>query len=208
VVVVVGGSAVVMPWASTVPAILMTWYSGVEGGSALADVLFGDVEPAGRLPFAVPTDPAHLVDFDRDATAVTYDLFHGQWKLDRDGHGAHFPFGWGLGWGSVDVVDAQLIDASTVVVTVRNPGPRPLRPVVFAHAGLERSDWERPTRRPRRDERSRRAAGATADVEIEVDWSMLDVRVDGDWVTERGDYAIEVGRYAGDHEAIVVGVQR
>ena len=60
VVVVVGGSAVVMPWASTVPAILMTWYSGVEGGSALADVLVGESEPAGRLPFAVPTDPAHL----------------------------------------------------------------------------------------------------------------------------------------------------
>jgi beta-glucosidase-like glycosyl hydrolase len=208
VVVVVGGSAVVMPWASTVPTILMTWYSGVEGGSALADVVFGDVEPAGRLPFAVPTDPAHLVEFDREATEITYDLFHGQWKLDRDGRDAHFPFGWGIGWGSVDVVGAELVDASTLVVTLRNPGQRPLRPVVFAHAGLERSDWDRPRRRLVGFARVDVDAGATAGVEIELDWSMLDVRVGGDWVTERGDYVIDVGRYAGDREAVVVKVQR
>ena len=208
VVVVVGGSAVVMPWASTVSAILMTWYSGVEGGSALADVLVGDVEPAGRLPFVVPTDPAHLPYFDRDATEITYDLFHGQWMLDRDGHAAHFPFGWGLGWGAVDVVGVELVDPTTVVVSVRNPGQRPLRPVLFAHAGIERSEWERPHRRLVGFARADVDAGATVDVEIDVDWSMLDVRVDGDWVTELGDYVIDVGRYAGDPEAVTVGVHR
>jgi beta-glucosidase len=208
IVVVVGGSAVVMPWASTVPVILMTWYSGVEGGSALADVLVGDVEPAGRLPFVVPTDPAHLPDFDRDATEITYDLFHGQWKLDRDGHAAHFPFGWGLGWGSVAVVSAELADTTTLVVSVHNPGPRPLRPAVFAHAGIEHGEWERPARRLVGFARAHVAPGATVDVEIDVDWSMLDVRVDGDWVTEHGEYVIDVGRYAGDLEAITVKVHR
>jgi beta-glucosidase len=208
VVVVVGGSAVVMPWADTVPSILMTWYSGVEGGSALADILFGDAEPAGRLPFAVPTDPAHLADFDRDATTVTYDLFHGQWKLDRDGHDAHFPFGWGLGWGLVDIVEVRPADASTLAVTLRNAGERPLRPVVFVHAGIDGSEWDRPHRRLVGFARVDVAAGATADVEIEIDWSMLDVRVDGDWITEQGEYVIEVGRYAGDHEAVVVKVER
>jgi hypothetical protein len=208
IVVVVGGSAVVMPWASTVPVILMTWYSGVEGGSALADVLVGDVEPAGRLPFVVPTDPAHLPHFDRDATEITYDLFHGQWKLDRDGHGAHFPFGWGLGWGSVDVVRADLVDPATLVVSVHNPGPRPLRPAVFAHAGLEDGEWERPARRLVGFTRTDVAPGATVEVEIDVDWSMLDVRVDGDWVTEHGEYVIDVGRHAGDPEAATVRVHR
>ena len=208
VVVVVGGSAVVMPWASTVSAVLMTWYSGVEGGSALADVLVGDVEPAGRLPFVVPTDPEHLPFFDREATEITYDLFHGQWKLDRDGHTAHFPFGWGLGWGSVELLDATLADPTTVVASVRNPGRRPLRPVVFAHAGIERSEWERPPRRLVGFARASVAAGATVEVEVELDWSMLDVRVDGGWVTEQGDYVIDVGRYAGDPEAATVRVQR
>jgi beta-glucosidase len=208
VVVVVGGSAVVMPWASTVPVILMTWYSGVEGGSALADVLVGDVEPAGRLPFAVPSDPAHLPHFDRDATEITYDLFHGQWKLDRDGHAAHFPFGWGLGWGSVEVVRAELVDPTTLVVSVHNPGRRPLRPALFAHAGIEHSEWERPARRLVGFARAHVAPGATVDIEIDVDWSMLDVRVDGDWITEHGEYVIDVGRYAGDPEAATVRVHR
>jgi hypothetical protein len=208
VVVVVSGSAVVMPWASTVPVVMMTWYSGVEGGAALADVLVGDAEPAGRLPFVVPTDPAHLPRFDRDATEVTYDLFHGQWKLDRDGHVAHFPFGWGLGWGSIEVIGAALVDPTTVVVSVRNPGRRPLRPVLFAHAGMEHSDWERPHRRLVGFARGDVGPAATVDIEIELDWSMLDVRVDGDWVTERGAYVIDIGRYAGDPEAATIEVHR
>jgi beta-glucosidase len=208
VVVVVSGSAVVMPWASTVPVVMMTWYSGVEGGAALADVLVGDAEPAGRLPFVVPTDPAHLPHFDRDATEVTYDLFHGQWKLDRDGHVAHFPFGWGLGWGEVEVIGAALVDPTTVVVSVHNPGRRPLRPVLFAHAGIERSDWERPPRRLVGFARADVGPAATVDIEIELDWSMLDVRVDGDWVTERGAYVIDIGRYAGDPEAATIEVHR
>ena len=208
IVVVVGGSAVVMPWASSVRAVLMTWYSGVEGGTALANVLAGEVEPTGRLPFAVPTDAAHLVDFDRDATEVTYDLFHGQWKLDRDGHAAHFPFGWGLGWGDVEVVGAVVSDSTTVVVSVRNPTERPLSAVVFVHAGVERSAWERPPRRLVCFERADVEPGSTVHVEIEIDWSMLDVRVDGDWITESGDYVLDIGRYAGDPAAVTLTVQR
>ena len=55
VVVLIGGSAVVMSeWQDQVPAVLNAWYPGVEGGNAVADVLFGDFNPAGRLPFSVP----------------------------------------------------------------------------------------------------------------------------------------------------------
>ncbi len=208
IVVVMGGSAVLMPWASSVRAVLMIWYPGVEGGSALADVLAGDVEPTGRLPFTVPTDPAHLPDFDRDATEITYGLFHGQWKLDHDGHAAHFPFGWGLGWGAVEVVAAVMSDPSTLVVSLRNPAERPLSAVVFVHAGVQNSEWERPPRRLVCFARQTVEPGATVQVEIEVDWSMLDVRVDGDWITEPGEYVLDVGRYAGDPEAITVIVQR
>lgn len=208
IVVVMGGSAVLMPWASSVRAVLMIWYPGVEGGSALADVLAGDVEPTGRLPFTVPTDPAHLPDFDRDATEITYGLFHGQWKLDHDGHAAHFPFGWGLGWGAVEVVAAVMSDPSTIIVSLRNPAERPLSAVVFVHAGVQHSEWERPLRRLVCFARQTVEPGATVQVEIEVDWSMLDVRVDGDWITEPGEYMLDVGRYAGDPEAITVTVQR
>jgi len=186
----------------------MTWYSGVEGGAALADVLAGDVEPAGRLPFVVPTEAGHLPDFDRDATEVTYDLFHGQWMLDRDGHTAHFPFGWGLGWGAVDVIGAVLADPTTLVASIHNPTSRALRPVVFVHAGIEHTDWERPHRRLVGFARLLVEPGATAEIEIEIDWSMLDVRVDGDWVTESGEYVLDVGLHAGDASAVSVAVHR
>ncbi len=102
VVVVQCGSAVMMPWADSVAATLVTWYSGVEGGTALADVIVGHAEPRGRLPFVIPTDAGHLPTFDRTATEAVYDLFHGQWMLDRDGNAAHFPFGWGLGYDAAD----------------------------------------------------------------------------------------------------------
>jgi beta-glucosidase len=208
IVVVVAGSAVVMPWASTVSAVLLTWYSGVDGGTALADVLGGDVEPAGRLPFVVPTDPSHLPHFDRDATSITYDLFHGQWLLDRDGHDAHFPFGWGLGWGAVELVGAHVVDGSTVVATVHNPESRPLRAVVFVQAGVTSSAWERPLRRLVGFGRATVEPGTTVTLVIDLDWSMLDVRVDGDWVTEAGAYVLDVGLHARDPDAVTLTVQR
>ncbi len=108
VVVVMGGSAVVMPWCDDVPVVLLAWYPGMEGGHALADVLVGAVAPSGRLPFAIPADEADLVPFDREARSVVYDLFHGQWKLDRDGKAARFPFGFGLSTTSFELGDACL----------------------------------------------------------------------------------------------------
>ena len=101
-----------------------------------------------------------------------------------------------------------LTDPTTMVVTVRNPGPRRTRSVVFAHAGVRASEWDRPQRRLVGFARADVDAGAVVEIEIELDWSMLDVRVDGDWVTERGEYVIDVGRYAGDPEAIAVVVHR
>ena len=47
-------------WKDSVPAILMAWYSGMEGGNALADIIFGNVNPSGKLPFTIPKDAADL----------------------------------------------------------------------------------------------------------------------------------------------------
>lgn len=59
VVVIISGNAVAMPWVKQVPAIVEAWYSGTEAGNALASILFGDVNPSGKLPF---TFPARLED--------------------------------------------------------------------------------------------------------------------------------------------------
>jgi beta-glucosidase len=209
VVVVVTGSAVVMPWVESVQATLVSWYSGVEGGSALGDVVIGRAEPGGRLPFAIPTDPDHLVEFDRNATAATYDLFHGQWKLDRDGRTAQFPFGWGLSYADVSVVAADLAeDGTTVSVRVANGSDRETSTVVFVHAGLDGSDVERPQRRLVGFARIAAPAAGEAAAGIALDWSALDLRLEGAWVTERGVYTLEVGQHAHDPAAIPLTVER
>ena len=73
------------------PATSIMWYAGMEGGHALADVLSGRQNPSGRLPFSIPTSEEHLPFFDRDATSITYDRFHGQRLLDRLGVDAAYP---------------------------------------------------------------------------------------------------------------------
>jgi beta-glucosidase len=210
VVVVQGGSAVVMPWADSVAAVLVSWYSGVEGGSALADVISGAREPRGRLPFAIPVDDTHLVDFDRHANEVVYDLFHGQWKLDRDGVVAHFPFGQGLGYGTADVRRASLAgDGTSLLVTLG--GDRATSAVVFVFAGVEASAHERPERRLvgfRRAEIDDDGARTGVEVEVPIDWSALDLRLDGQWVTEPGRYVLEVGLRAHDPLAVTMVVDR
>ncbi len=208
VVVVVTGSAVVMPWVDAVSATLVTWYAGVEGGEALAEIVTGRAEPGGRLPFAIPTDPDDLVDFDRNATVARYDLFHGQWVLDRDGRPAHFPFGSGIGYGVAHIERAELIDAGSIRVTVANVGASDTTVVVFAFAGLDASAHERPHRRLVGFARCRLHAGSSDSIDVALDWSALDLRLDGAWVTEPGRYVVDVGLRAHDPDAISLALDR
>ena len=183
----------------------MSWYSGVEGGSALADVLVGDAEPGGRLPFAIPADPSHLVDFDKDATLASYDLLHGQWKLDQDGNTAHFPFGAGSGYSTFSIDGADVTGAGAgVELSMTNTGDRAGSTVVFVHVGLPSSAYLRPMQRLIGFARVDALAGETTTATIDLDWSMTDLRIDGDWVTEPGDYAVTVGQFAGDPAAILL----
>jgi len=138
VVVLVGGSAILTDgWSEQVPALAMAWYGGMEGGRALADVLTGAAEPTGRLPFVIPTDPAHLPPFDRTALQVVYDGSWGQRKLDADGHVAAFPFGFGLGYTTLEheLVSHSFDDAGgTAEVRVSNPGDREGTTVIQLYA--------------------------------------------------------------------------
>ncbi len=96
--IITAGAVITEEWRHAVPTVLLSWYSGSEGGHALADVLLGHVDASGRLPFSIPTSEAHLPFFDRDATAITYDKWFGQRLLERDGHSAAFPLGFGLSY--------------------------------------------------------------------------------------------------------------
>jgi beta-glucosidase len=199
VVAVMGGSAVVMPWCDEVPVVLLTWYPGMEGGHALADVLFGAVAPSGRLPFAIPADEGDLVAFDKDARSVTYDLFHGQWKLDRDGKAAHFPFGFGLSTTSFELRDARLdVDAAVVAVTVANVGDRRGAEVVQVYAGYAGSSVPRPRRRLVGFRRIELEAGGSRRATVPLHLDAVAVRRDGRMVMEDGELVLTVARHAAD----------
>lgn len=93
------GAAVTMEsWRAKVPAILISWYSGSEGGHALADVLLGTVDASGRLPFSIPRDESHLPLFDIKAAQIDYDRWFGRHLLDKLGVPPAFPFGFGLSY--------------------------------------------------------------------------------------------------------------
>ncbi len=119
VVVLMGGGAILcQEWCEQVPALLLLWYPGQEGGAALADVLLGRVCPAGRMPFSVPTRAEHLPPFDPRAERITYDLWHGYRRLARDGHPAAFPFGFGLSYSRFELGAPELDGSARMMESI------------------------------------------------------------------------------------------
>jgi beta-glucosidase len=128
IVAIVAGSAVLVErWREQASAILQTFYAGMEGGNALADILFGDVSPSGRLPFTVARDASDYPHFDRNADAITYDYWHGYAKLARDGVEPRYPFGHGLSYTRFARRALRVSvspDSLDISVTVANLGER------------------------------------------------------------------------------------
>jgi beta-glucosidase len=213
VVCLVAGSAVLIErWRTRVPAIAQVWYSGMQGGTGVADVLTGAADATGRLPFSVPTDAAHLPPFDRDADAVRYDAWHGYWRLARDGHTPAFPFGFGLSYTTWATGPASVEeDGDDLVVRTRvtNTGSHDSADVVQVYGGRP-ADTTRPARRLVGFARVAVRAGATEAVEVRVPWSRLAVRDGGNrtWVLPAGRYALVVGRHSADPAATEVTVAR
>jgi beta-glucosidase len=212
IVVLMGGSMIMVEgWHDVVPAILMLWYPGMEGGRALADVLLGSVNPTGRLPFVVPRDASHLPFFDRETTSITYDLFHGQWLLDRDGHEARYPFGFGLSYGPPSGVKDVVVEVgeSEVAVSARlqNDGARDTTEVVQTYFGARGSQLARPTWRLGAFARTEVSAKSSASVRLSIPFERMAVRGGGSWKLEPGPYEIAVGRHAHDPEAVIRPVE-
>jgi beta-glucosidase len=139
------GAVLMENWRESVPAVLVAWYSGMQGGHALADVLLGHVDATGRLPFAIPADEAHLPPFDRHASAISYDRWYGQRLLDHLGVPAAYPLGYGLSYTTFafNGAAAELTGPETVRMrtTVHNTGDRDGRHVVQVYG--VRLDGER-----------------------------------------------------------------
>ncbi|MEW6078217.1 MAG: glycoside hydrolase family 3 C-terminal domain-containing protein [Thermodesulfobacteriota bacterium] len=203
VVVLEGGSVIAMDgWKDAVDAILMAWYPGMEGGNALADILFGNVNPGGRLPVTFFESADQLFAFDKKARRVTYDHYHGYRYADFKTIRPAFYFGFGLSYAGFSYADLRLADSClpadgtlTAAVDVTNTGSRAGDEVVQLYVEYPAAGPPRPVRELKAFQRISLAPGETRTVELTVPISDLAFYSEDQerWQVARGDYTVRVG---------------
>ncbi|WEG08209.1 glycoside hydrolase family 3 C-terminal domain-containing protein [Microbacterium horticulturae] len=209
VVVLSNGSVVALPFRDRVAAILEGWLLGQAGGSATADVLFGDVNPSGKLTETIPLrleDNPSYGNFPGEFGHVRYGegLLVGYRWYDARGLEVAYPFGHGLSYTTFAYGDAAAaVDASgdvVVTVPVTNTGEVDGREVVQVYVSLGASAVERAPRELKAFASVEIAAGQTREVQLTVrraDLAYWDVRVDR-WVVEGGAYTVDVAASSRD----------
>lgn len=208
VVVLSHGGVVTLPFADDVPAIVDGSLLGQAGGGAIADVLFGRVNPSAKLTETIPKrieDTPAFGNFPGEHGHVLYGegvLVGYRWFDVRDIE-PEFCFGHGLSYTAFEYGDAQahIRDGDVVVrVPVTNTGERDGREVVQIYTGLPSSHMIRAPRELKAFQSVWIPAGGTVDVEIQVrrdDLAVWDVRTSG-WRVEGGSYDVCVGSSSRD----------
>jgi beta-glucosidase len=202
------GSPVTMPWLDSVTAVLQLWYPGQEGGNAVADVLFGDVNPSGHLPTTFPRrladNPAYL-NYPGENGKVQYGegLFVGYRYYDKKEIAPLFPFGHGLSYTTFAYANLNITVNGTAVqvqVDVTNTGERAGQEVVQVYVRDEAARLVRPLKELKAFAKIALQPGETQTVSLPLNRQSLafyDPAV-GNWVTEAGTFTVLVGRSAQD----------
>jgi len=220
VVVNVSGNAVAMPWVEKVPAIVQAWFLGSEAGNSIADVLFGKVNPSGKLPF---TFPVALADNGAHATGS----YPGVKRADSEivdleykegilvGYRWHdtrkvkplFAFGHGLSYTTFDYGKAQASARSispdgsiTITIPVRNSGDMAGAETVQLYISDPECSVERPVKELKRFAKVYLAPGETKTVSFTIDSKDL-AFFDGnrhEWVAEPGKFIASIGAASDD----------
>lgn len=175
--VLIGGNMIMMEdWKDTIGAIMMAYYPGMEGGTAIAEIIFGDVNPSGKLPYVVPFQESDLPQVNWDTESQWYDYYHGYTKLEKEGTVPSVPYGFGLSYTTFETsaarfeVKNQSIEAQ---VTVTNTGDRSGDEIIQCYIGFENSSVDRPVKILRGFERVNLAQGESKTVAITVPFEEL-----------------------------------
>ena len=222
-VVILSGNAYAMPWLKEVPAIVQAWYNGSETGHALADVLFGDVNPSGHLPFtimpALEDYPSHqygAAAYPGVDNEVEYkeDLFVGYRYADLYGKKKPivyttagktysivppkakplFAFGHGLSYTSFELSNAVL-DGKSISVRIKNTGAREGMQVVQLYVAPQKASVVRPAKELKAFQKVVLQPGEEQVLRFELTEQMFQY-FDADqhaWVTDKGQYNILIG---------------
>jgi len=208
VVVLQTGGPTEMPWIDQADTLLQAWYPGQECGNAIADVIFGDVEPTGRLPQSFP------VKWNDNPTAVADDLVYpgkdgrveyreklniGYRHYDATEVKPLFPFGFGLGYSefALSEFQAETNADGTVSASVRvtNTGANRGTTVVQLYTSELNSKVERPVKELKRFNKLTLKAGESSIVEFELDlrdFAYCDVDAKG-WRVDAGTFRLSAG---------------
>ena len=201
VVAIVGGSAVTMrDWIDRVGAVVDVWYPGEAGGEAVADVLFGDHDPGGRLPITFPVSEGQLpLTYNHKPTG------RGDDYLDGTGQAA-FPFGFGLSYttfeyGGLSIEPSEIVPGGTATVhcTVQNSGAMAGDEVVELYLRQEVTSVATPLIALKGFKRIHLAAGESKDVSFTLsstELGLLDAKLRS--VVEPGTFRVMIGRSSKD----------
>jgi beta-glucosidase len=214
VVVLVSGTPVEMPWVDQAPAILEAWYPRMEGGNALARILFGDVNPSGKLPCTFPkaladTPTSQCQSYPPVHGVMTYKegLLMGYRWYDTKQIAPLFPFGFGLSYttfsyGSVQIVpgDGSTGPLATVQCAVTNSGKRAGAEVVQLYIHQAHPLLFRPEQELKGFQKVFLQPGETQTVSIPLQKEAFAYYDDkkSTWVADADDFEIRVGSSSRD----------
>jgi beta-glucosidase len=209
VVLTAGGNVDMTRWIERVPALLHTWYPGQEGGTALAQVLFGAYSPSGKLPASFehrwednPTFKSYYPKKGDKHIEYTEGIFLGYRHYDRSTVKPLFPFGFGLSYTHFEYSDLKIIPVPTmskglvsVSFKIKNTGHREGAEVAELYVGDSHASVPRPVKELKGFEKVSLQPGETKQVTLLLDrraFSFFDL-MKHDWHAEPGDFAILVG---------------
>jgi len=207
-----GGPVIMSKWIAQVPAIVDMWYGGQEGGNAIADVLFGDADPSGKLPVSFVKEwkdsPAYG-HYPGENLQVEYaeGIYVGYRYFDTKKVEPLFPFGYGLSYTKFDYSDLKISPAETssgkpveVSLRVRNSGSRAGAEVVELYVHDGHASVDRPVQELKGFRRVELAAGESKTVSFTLDRSAMPFysTTKKDWVTEPGQFDVLVGSSSRD----------
>jgi beta-glucosidase len=207
-----GGPVIMTRWIAQVPAVLDLWYGGQEGGNAIADVLFGDANPSGKLPVSFVKEwedsPAYG-HYPGENLQVDYaeGIYVGYRYFDKRKIELLFPFGYGLSYTKFDYSDLKVSpnkvssdEPVEVSLRLRNTGPRSGAEVVELYVHDGHSSVDRPIQELKGFRRVDLAPGETKVVRFTLDRSAMAFysTTKKDWATEPGQFDVLVGSSSRD----------
>jgi len=209
VVLTAGGNVDMTQWIDNVPAVLHAWYPGQEGGTALAQIVFGDYSPSGKLPASFERRPQDNPTFhsyypEKGEKRVQYSegVFLGYRHFDRSETKPLFAFGYGLSYTTFDYSRLEvtpptgnLSEPVSVSFDVKNTGNRAAAEVAELYVGDSHASVPRPVKELKAFAKLNLKPGETKRVTLALDrraFSFYDVKKK-DWSAEPGDFTILVG---------------